>query len=424
VTTRSEIVVAVDIGTTKVCTLIGDVRGEDHIEILGAGLAPSHGMRKGVVVDISATTSAVRQSVAAAAAAADVHVEHVYVGVTGEHIASLTSRGCVAVDDEIQEEHLQKAEATAGQVILPPDREVLHNIPRQYIVDGQEGVRHPVGMSASRLEVESHVVTAATAFLENVAKCVQRAGLEIEDLVVEPLATGLAVLTDAERQLGVLLADIGGGTTDVALFNEGAITHTTIVPVGGSHVTQDLAVAFRIDPEQAERLKLASGVVSGDDLENLAANDEYVQIRMIGEEEAREIPRALLAQVIGPRMEELFELLREHVEKAAGDGIYANSCVLSGGGSQVPGAVAMAERVLGMPVRLGRPREIIDPGGLAATPAHATAVGLLAFAARYHHPRRRPRSQEPKSITAAALGLIAGWFRRLRRPKKRPPRSG
>ena len=404
---KSEIVVALDIGTTKVCTLVSEVSGEDQIEILGVGMAPSTGMKKGVVVDIMAVAADIRASVTEAERMAGVDIATVYVGVTGEHIASLTSRGTVNVPQEIQEEHVHQACYHARQVPLPPDREILHNLPRQYIVDGQEGVRHPVGMSASKLEVQTHVVTAATSFIENVVKCVQRVRLEIEELVVEPLATGLAVLTDAERQLGVALADIGGGTTDVALFVDGTVTHTKIIPVGGNHVTNDLAIAFRLAPEHAEQAKVASGAARTDDVEPT----DYVEIQMIGEEEPREIPRQLLTEIIGPRMEELFELLKAHIEQAAEEGVVVSTCVLSGGGSQLPGAVEMASRVLGMPVRIGRPREVIDPKGLVDSPVYATAVGLLVFASQRMTGRRRVK--EPQTISVAVVRLLGDILRKM-----------
>jgi cell division protein FtsA len=371
-------------------------------------LAPSTGMRKGVVVDIPATVAAIRDSVAAAEKMAGVHIATVYVGITGEHIQSLNRRGTITVSTDIEEEHVQQARLAARQMQLPPDREILHNIPRQYIVDGQEGVRHPVGMAATKLEVEAHLVTAATAFVENVVKCVSKARLEIEEIVAEPLATGLAVLTDAERQLGVALADIGGGTADVALFVDGAITHTGVIPIGGQYVTSDLTIGFRLDPDQAERVKVQWGCARTRDVDP----EEYVEVQMVGEPDPREIPRWLLAEIIGPRMEELFVQLKEYIEKAAADGAYVSTCVLSGGGSQLYGGVEMAQQILGMPVRIGRPREVIDPRGLVDSPVCATAVGLLHFAAQRMVGRRRVK--EPKTLPAAAYRLLASWFRRLR----------
>jgi len=405
---KSEIVVALDIGTTKVCTVVGEVFGEDQIAILGVGLAPSTGLRKGVVVDLTATVNAIRESVAAAEQMAGVHIGAVYVGITGEHIESLNARGRVDVGQEITEELVQQVRTSARQVPLEPTREVLHNLPRQYIVDGQEGVRHPVGMSAATLEVETHIVTAATAFVENLMKCVERAGLQIEEIVVEPLATGLAVLTDAERQLGVALADIGGGTTDVALWTDGAVTHTHIIPLGGSHFTGDLAVGFRLSPEDAERIKLSHGAARRADVDP----GEYIEIQMVGEDTPREIPRRLLVEILGPRAEQVFRLLREHLESAAADGVYVSTCVLSGGGSQLTGLPELAQAILELPVRVGRPREIIDSRGLVDSPTYATAVGLLGYAAQRTPLRRSAREQ--RSLVSSAVRMLIGLFRRRR----------
>jgi cell division protein FtsA len=406
---KSEIVVALDIGTTKVCTLVAEVSGEDHVAVLGVGLAPSTGMRKGVVTDISETANAIRESVAAAELMSGVNIAAVYVGITGEHIASINSRGTIEVTHEITEEHVQQARHAARQVTLGPDREILHNIPRQYLVDGQEGVRHPVGMSATQLEVETHLVTAATAFVENVVKCVQRAGLQIEEIVVEPLATGLAVLTDAERQLGVALADIGGGTTDVALWVDGAITHTHIIPIGGNHFSYDLSVGFRLSPEDAERVKVSYAAARANDV----SREEYIEIQMIGEEEPREIPRPLLTEIVGPRVEQLFKLLRQHVDAAREDGVYVTTTVLSGGGCQLLGLPEMAQQIMEMPVRVGVPRDIIDNRGLIDSPVYATAAGMLRFAAQRSGVRRS--AKEPRSIAANAVRLLMSLFRRRKK---------
>jgi cell division protein FtsA len=402
---KSEIVVALDIGTTKICTLVAEIAGEDQIEIIGLGLAPSTGMRKGVVVDIPATMLSIRDSVSNAEKAAGVDIGTVYVGITGEHIGSQTGRASVAVQGEITEEHLNQVRLAARQITLPHDREILHNIPRQYIVDGQEGIRHPVGMSASKLEIETHVVTGATAFIENVLKSVEKAKLEIEELVIEPLATGLAVLSDAERQLGVCLADIGGGTTDVALFVDGVVTHTKIIPVGGNHVTNDMALLFRLAPDDAERVKVQHGAARVEDVEA----DEWVEMQLIGEEEPREIPRHLLPKVIGPRMEELFTLLREHLEFAAADGVHVTTCVLSGGGAQLVGAAEQCQKILEIPVRVGRPRDVIDPRSLVDHPMFATATGLLQFAS-HRIPARRAH-KESKSLAHNALRRLIAIFK-------------
>lgn len=406
---RSEIVVALDIGTTKVCVLVAEAAGPDQIEILGAGTVPSTGVRKGVVIDIPSTALAIREAVAQAERQAGVHIASVYVGITGEHIRSLNKTGSVAVEGEITDDHVRQARQAARSIPLPGDREILHSIPRQYIVDRQEGVRHPIGMSATRLEVESHLVTAATSFVENLIKCVQRGKVEIEEIVVEPLATGLAVLTDAEQQLGVVLADIGGGTTDITLFSNGAITHTAVIPVGGTHVSGDMGIAFRLDPEQAERLKLQYACVH----EGRVDPGEFVGIQMIGEDEPREIPRRLLAQVVEPRMHELFTLLHEHVRAAADDGVFVASCVLSGGGAMLPGACDLCSEVLGMPVRLGRPRDVLDPRQIVGSPIYATGVGMLRYAAQ--RTAGRPPTRDGGSLAASAVRAILELFQRVRR---------
>lgn len=406
---RSELVVALDVGTTKVCTLVGEVTGEDQIEILGVGMSQSTGMRKGVVVDISDTAASIRESVEQAEKMARVTIATVYAGLTGAHIESRNSIGKVSVDKEIKDEDVQAARLAARQLLLPPDREIIHNISRGFVVDGQEGVRHPVGMSAAVLEVETHVVTASTGCVENLSKSIERANLQIDEIVVEPLATGLAVLTETERQLGVVLADIGGGTTDVALWFDGAITHSTVIPIGGNHVTKDLSIFLRLTGEDAERLKVEQGAARIVDVRP----SEYVEIQMVGEPEPREIPRELIAQIVEPRMSELFQELAKHVAVAARDGIYASTCVLSGGGSQLEGGVELAQQIMGMPVRIGRPREIIDPRGLVESPVYATAVGLLHYAAERISGRKRVR--EPRSLPAAAYRLLTQWFARLGR---------
>ena len=237
--TRSEIIVGLDIGTTKVCTIVGEFTEGDRIDILGVGMAPSTGLRKGIVVDIDSTARAIEQSVRQAERMGGVHIGSVYVGVTGDHIASLNSRGVVAIPDaepEITEAHVERATEAARVIVLPPDRQILHNIPRTFIVDGQDGVRHPVGMAAQRLEVETHVVTGAATLVENVVRCARKAGLSVEEVVLEPLASGLAVVTEAERAIGCVLVDIGGGTTDLALYAGGGLYHTAAIPVGGNHI--------------------------------------------------------------------------------------------------------------------------------------------------------------------------------------------
>jgi cell division protein FtsA len=408
--TKSEIIVGLDIGTTKVCTVVGEVSAEERVEILAVGTAPSTGVRKGIVVDIDATVHAIRESIQAAERAGGVQIGSVYVGITGEHIASLNSRGVVAVttaDREIYEEHVSRVQEAAGVIVLPPDREILHNLPRTFIVDGQDGVRHPVGMSAQRLEVETHVVTAASTFIENVGKCVRRAHLTVEQIVLEPLAAGLAVVSEAERALGVALVDIGGGTTDVALFADGSIYHSAVIPVGGNHVTYDLSVGLRVPREDAETLKLRHGCA----LTDQPADEEYVEIRRLGDEEPHELPRRVIAEIIQPRMQEVFELVGRELERADGEGLTPTGLVLTGGGSQLAGVVELASRTLEIPVRVGRPRNV---GGLADavdSPIYATAVGLLLFGAEHRHPG--VRALRNGGLVSSVMERMSRWLLRL-----------
>jgi cell division protein FtsA len=413
---KSEIIVGLDIGTTKVCTVVGEVpsvlvpENGTGVEILAVGTAPSTGVRKGIVVDIDATVRAIRESVQAAERAGGVQIGSVYVGITGEHITSLNSRGVVAVtsaDREIHEEHVTRVQEAARVIVLPPDREILHNLPRTYIVDGQDGVRHPVGMSAQRLEVETHVVTGASAFIENVGKCVRRAHLTVGEIVLEPLAASLAVVSEAERALGVALVDIGGGTTDVALFSDGAIYHSAVIPVGGNHVTYDLSVGLRIPREQAEDLKLRHGHALVDQVNDA----EYVEIQRLGEAEPRELPRRVLAEIIEPRMQEVFELVGREMEQADGSGLSPTGLVLTGGGSQLAGIVDLAARTLQMPVRVGRPRKL---GGLADavdSPVHATAVGLVLHGAEREHPA--VRDLRNGNLVSSVMERMSRWLLRL-----------
>jgi len=413
---KSEIIVGLDIGTTKVCAVVGEVPGAEYlqngagVEILAVGMAPSTGVKKGIVVDIDATVRAIREAVEAAERAGGVQIGSVYVGITGEHITSLNSRGVVAVtsaDREIHEEHVTRVQEAARVIVLPPDREILHNLPRTFIVDGQDGVRHPIGMSAQRLEVETHVVTGASSFIENVGKCVRRAHLTVEEIVLEPLAASLAVVSEAERALGVALADIGGGTTDIALFSDGSIYHSAAIPVGGNHVTYDLSVGLRIPREQAEAVKLRYGHALVDRVDD----EDYFEIQRMGDEQPHELPRRVIAEIIEPRMQEVFELVGREMEQADGNGLAPTGLVLTGGGSQLEGAVELASRVLQMPVRVGRPRKL---GGLADavdSPAHATAVGLVLYGAEREHPT--VRELRNGSLVSSVMERMSRWLLRL-----------
>ncbi len=377
-------IAGLDIGTTKIAALIADVTDDMRLNIIGVGLVPSRGLRKGAVVDIDQTTESIVQAVEQAEHMAGRRVESVFVGITGEHIRSLNSKGMIAVTSptrEISREDVERVMESSRTVVLTPDREIIHAIPRGYIVDGQNGIRHPEGMSGLRLEVETHIIHGSSTFLQNVTKCVQRAQLQVGALVVEPIATAEAVLTEAERNLGVALADIGGGTTDVAVFTDGEIYYTGVIPVGGNHVTSDISVGLRTPPEESERIKLQYGCA----MIQMADDGVMVSHRPMGSSEERKIPARVLAEIVEPRMRELLELVYEEIKKSGAAGMLPGGLVLSGGGSLMRGVAELAREVTDMPVRIGRPMNI---GGLADkvdSPVFATGVGLLLYGLKHSY---------------------------------------
>ncbi len=400
---KNDIITGLDIGTTKVCALIAEISEQGEILVTGVGVAPSTGMKKGVVIDIESTTRAVGEAVSKAAKQAGREVESVYVGVTGEHIASLNSNGRIAIthaDREITYGDVDRVLEAARVIVLPPDRQILHAIPRSYSIDGQNGIRHPVGMSGTRLEVQTHIVHGATTFLQNVEKCVTRAGLEVEEAVLEPLATGEAVLLQAEKDLGVCLVDIGGGTSDLAVFMQGEVYYSAVIPVGGNHVTTDVAYGLTVGHEEAERLKTENGSA----LTEMVPEEDVIQVRQIGREESRKLRRRALVQIIEPRMQELFELVQRELQKSDCLGRIPAGLVVSGGGSQLKGCVDVAQQVLGLQVRVGRPHGV---GGLGETlehPMYATAVGLILYGAN-----KMQASQQAGYGRRTGSGAVQMW---------------
>lgn len=375
-------IAGLDIGTTKIAALIAEITDDMRVNIVGVGLVPSKGLRRGTVVDIEQATESIVQAVEQAEHMAGRRIESVFVGITGEHIRSLNSKGMIAVTSptrEISREDVERVMDSSRTVVLTPDREIIHAIPRGYIVDGQNGIRHPEGMSGSRLEVETHIIHGSSTFLQNVTKCVQRAQLQVSALVVEPIATAEAVLTEAERNLGVALADIGGGTTDVAVFTDGEIYYTGVIPIGGNHVTNDISMGLRTPPEESERVKLQYACA----LKELVGENEVVPHRPMGSNEERKVPAKVLAEIVEPRMRELFELIYEEIKKSGVAGMLPGGLVLSGGGSLMRGVAELAREVTDMPVRVGRPMNV---GGLADkvdSPVFATGVGLLLYGLKH-----------------------------------------
>lgn len=372
--------VGLDIGTTKISCIIADTNGSAEPRVVGIGNAPSEGLRRGVVVDLEKTVGSITRAVEEAERMAGVSARGVYAGIAGDHIRSINSRGVIAVsrkDNEIAQPDVDRVVEAAKTIAIPMDREIIHVIPQEFIVDDQDGIKDPVGMSGVRLEAEVHIITGAVTSAKNICRSIQRAGLKVYDLVLEPLASSHAVLGRDERDLGVVLLDLGGGTTDVAVFFEGAIRHTAIIPFGGANVTNDLAIGLRTPIDKAEQIKIQHGCA----LASLVAPDAVVAVSGVGGRADREISRHVLASMIEPRLEEIFVLANKEVKKNHFAELLGGGVVLTGGTSLMPGIVDLAEQVFEMPVRLGVPEGL---GGLSANvadPRFATGVGLVLHAA-------------------------------------------
>ena len=377
---REEIAVGLDIGTTKVCTVVGHGDADGKLTVAGIGLVPSRGMRKGVVIDVEDTIAAVRESVERARHMAGFDFRSVAVGVTGDHIQSSNLRGTVTVAGEdgiISAADVERV-LQAAALDVPREREIIHSLPRYFAVDGQRGVRRPVGMRGRRLEVESHIVTGTASFLQNVVQCVEGASLKVDSLVLEPIATSEAVATADERDLGVALIDIGGGTSDIAVFVEGSIAYSGVISVGGNHVTRDISIGLRTPFDIAERLKIERGVASP----HLIAHGEALEVMTAGSGERLRLPRAVLGEIIEARMSELFEMARDMLGDARLLNRLPAGIVLTGGGALLPGALDLAGEIFQAPARLGKPQGVSGWSDQVDSPQFATAVGLLRFALR------------------------------------------
>jgi len=378
--TREDIAVGLDIGTTKVCTVVGHGDAQGKITIAGVGVVPSRGLRKGVVIDVEDTVTAIRDSVERARHMAGIDFDSVIAGVTGDHIQSSNLKGTVtaaAPDQVISQDDVERV-LQAANLDVPRDREIIHSLPRYFAVDGQRGVRRPVGMCGQRLEVETHVVTGTASFLNNVKQCVERAGLDVDALVLEPIATSEAVATQDERELGVALIDIGGGTSDIAVFQEGSIIFSGVLPVGGNHVTRDISIGLRTPFDIAERLKIERGVASA----SLIAHGEALEVMTAGSGERLRLPRAVLGEIIEARMSELFEMARNSIVAAGVQNRLPAGVILSGGGAMLPGVVDLAQQIFESPVRLGKPIELLGWSDQVDTPQFSTGVGLLRYGLR------------------------------------------
>jgi cell division protein FtsA len=374
----SHTLAAIDVGTTKVCTIVAEVTAQQELRILGVGIGPSAGLARGMVDNIHAAIEAIASSVERAERASGARILSAHVGIAGPHVSSMNSRGIVAIGDPrhpITDGDVHRALESARIVNVPPNREVIHVVPRFYVVDGQDHVVDPLGMFGSRLDVETHVVTSSTSAMNNLIQCVEGAGVRVESLILEPLASAEAVLTREEITQGSVLIDIGGGTTDIAVFVEGAVVHTAVLPIGGVHMTRDLVVALRVPQPSAELAKRQHGHV----IPSMVMEDEEVEVEAFGSEGAKTVSRRLIAQVLQARTEELFELVLAEIRRGADPEMLSAGVVLTGGASGLPGVDLLAEEVLGLPARIGRPRHLAGLSDILHDPAYATSVGLLRW---------------------------------------------
>jgi cell division protein FtsA len=371
--------VGLDIGTSKVVALVGEIGMDGAIEVVGLGSHPSRGLKKGVVVNIESTVQSIQRAVEEAELMAGCEIHSVFAGIAGSHVRSLNSHGVVAIRDrEVSEIDVTHVIDAAKAVAIPADQRILHVLPQEYIIDGQEGIRDPIGMSGVRLEAKVHIVTGADSAAQNIIKCVQRCGLKVEDVVLEQLASSHACLTEDEKELGVCLVDIGGGTTDLAVFSQGAIRHTAVIPIAGDQVTNDIAVSMRTPTHYAEDIKVRYACA----LSQLANSDESIEVPSVGDRPARRLARQTLAEVVEPRYEELFGLIRDELRRSGFEEVIAAGIVLTGGSARMEGAIDLAEEIFHMPVRLGLPQQQQVKGlaEVVQNPIYSTAVGLLLHA--------------------------------------------
>nr|VFK43767.1 MAG: cell division protein FtsA [Candidatus Kentron sp. TC]VFK44314.1 MAG: cell division protein FtsA [Candidatus Kentron sp. TC]VFK58435.1 MAG: cell division protein FtsA [Candidatus Kentron sp. TC] len=371
-----KLIVGLDIGTSKVVAIVGEIAAENEIEIVGIGYHPSRGLKKGVVVNIESTVQSIQRAVEEAELMAGCQIQSAYAGIAGSHVRSLNSHGIVAIrDKEVVAGDVDRVIDAARAVAISADQKILHILPQEFIIDHQEGIREPIGMSGVRLEARVHMVTGAVSAAQNIVKCVRRCGLEVDDIILEQLASSEAVLTDDEKDLGVCLVDIGGGTADMAVFTGGAIRHTAVIPIAGDQVTNDIAVALRTPTQFAEDLKIKYACA----LAQLASPEETIEVPSIGERPSRRLARQTLAEVVEPRYEELFTLVQTEIRRSGFETMIAGGVVLTGGSSKMEGLVELAEEVFHMPVRLGVPQSIAGLVDVVRNPIYSTGVGLLLF---------------------------------------------
>ena len=369
-------VVGLDIGTSKIVAIVGELGPEGQLEIIGIGSHVSRGLKKGVVVNIDSTVQSIQRAVEEAELMAGCQIQSVFAGIAGSHIRSMSSHGIVAIRDrEVFQPDIDRVIDAAQAVAIPADQKILHILPQEFLIDSQEGIKEPLGMSGVRLEAKVHLVTCAVNAAQNIEKCIQQCGLAVDDIILEQLASSFAVLTDDEKDLGVCLVDIGGGTSDIAIFTEGAIKHTAVIPIAGDQVTNDIAMALRTPTQNAEEIKIKYGCA----LDSLAGENETIKVPSVGERDDRDLSRQALAEVIEPRYEELFTLIQAELRRSGFEDLIPAGIVLTGGTSKMEGVVDLAEEIFHMPVNIGKPKSVAGLSDIVRNPIYATSVGLLQY---------------------------------------------
>lgn len=383
---ESNLIVGLDIGTSKVVAIVGELNDNGQLEIIGIGSHRSVGLKKGVVVNIESTVQSIQRAIEEAELMAGCEIHSVYAGIAGSHISSMNSHGIVAIKDrEVFSQDVDRVIDAAQAVAIPADQQVLHILPQEYLIDSQEGVKEPLGMSGVRLEAKVHLITCAVNAAQNIEKCIRRCGLDVDDIVLEQLASSYSVLTEDEKELGVCMVDIGGGTTDIAIFIDGAIRHTGVIPIAGDQVTNDIAMALRTPTLHAEDIKIKYACA----LAKLTGEDETIQVPSVGDRPARGLSRQSLAEVVEPRYDELFTLVQAELRRSGYEDLVAAGIVLTGGTSKMEGVVELAEEIFHMPVRLGSPQNVSGLADIVNNPIYSTGVGLLHYAQKQHDDGRK-----------------------------------
>jgi len=403
---RDNLIVGLDIGTTKICAIVGNVT-EEGIDIVGIGTSPSKGLRKGVVINIESTVAAIKKAIEEAELMAGCEIKSVYAGIAGGHIKGFNSQGVIAIKNrEVTAEDVKRVIEAAKAIAIPMDREVIHILPQEFIIDDQDGIREPLGMSGVRLEAKVHIVTGAVASAQNIVKSCNRAGLEVADIVLEQLSSSEAVLSADEKELGVALVDIGGGTTDIAIFVDGAIKHTSVLSLGGNHLTNDIAVGLRTPMAEAERIKQKYGCC----LSSLVGKDETIEVPSVGGRKPRVLSRQLLCEILEPRVEEIFTLVNREIMKSGLEDQIASGVVITGGSTILEGMPELAEQIFNLPVRRGLPQRIGGLTDVVNSPIYATGVGLVIYGSKNVGAHEFPTQQSDDTVFRRVSRRMKEWF--------------